>query len=172
MIFLSRETGRPTDAPFTVCEQLQRRAVIENSHAGLLHPLAHQTHVFRALQRNTLLLAVAVERERITPVSEGLHVAPGLFEDAVHPVVFRQIATARIAAGFGVFTLLRVRLDVPDGRARWRRSPGRPAVAFVRQHHTCALGRRTDRRPSARGSTPDHQHIGAPLTPAHALLQT
>ncbi len=172
LMFLPRDTRGTADASVRVGQQLQGRTVVKNTHARLLHPLAHQAHVFGALQGHAALFAGTVQREGIPPVGEGLHIAVGLREHAVHPGGLGQIATPGITAGLGRFALARIGLDVPDGGARRRGGPGCAAVALVGQYHTGTTGGGADGCPGTRRPPADDQHIGTPLPAAHALLQT
>ncbi|CAB3733230.1 hypothetical protein LMG3458_05040 [Achromobacter deleyi] len=142
-----------------VTQQFQYRMVVQDLAARLLDLLAHQAHVFRALQRIAARHAGRVLRKRIAPVGQGIDAVPGLVQHAAHPAGIGQAAAHLVAAGHGGLALLRVRVHVPDGGAGSGRGARRTTVALVRQDHAGARLCGLDRGPRPRGSAADDEDV-------------
>ncbi len=161
LVALASVSGGTGDRADAVNEKLADRAVVENAYTGPLDPDPHPAHVLRALQPPAYLLAVVVDRERVTAdVRQLVHALECPVEDPGHPPPVGEMATESFPAGHGLLALCRVRGYIPDPRAAGGGRAAGAAVALVREDDvgTGAGGR--ERSPGGRGATTDDEDVG------------
>ncbi|MEZ5124332.1 MAG: hypothetical protein R2736_22645 [Solirubrobacterales bacterium] len=158
---LAAHAGRAGDRAVVAAQQLERRALVPDLHAGAGDLAPHPAHVLGALEARASLPAVVAGRKRIAPVREAPDLLVRLVEHPAHPLAIGQVAAHLLAAGHRRLARLRLRWDVPDAHARRRGRARRAAVALVDEDDRGTGLGGGDRRPASRGAAADHQHVGA-----------
>ena len=154
----SGDTPRSAN-PVAVHKQFKSRALVEQTNSGLLDDIAHQPHIFRALDMCAHGFSTFVNPERITPALHFFQAFVHCIEHAMYPGALRQKAALHHALLHGSLPKIVVRRQIQDIRPPGRCRTAAAAIALIGQNDLCSRISRTPGRPCTGWPAAKNQYI-------------